>query len=258
MPRRVRAVVLAVAVALGPLAAGACSTGEGPRPVGDPLTAAERELLAGVLHRNFQRGGADVVVVATYGEAVLRLTGELDFRRGLGRAEAVTVLADDGAEDVRTVAFTREDLWVGDVRGLPEALAGEGAGEAVWLRRPLADGGEPAPPLLDVVARVLLGLASRSADDPDAFRAADYSWQGQHSIDSRLTTSFDLRHGTVAVGADDDLLRQYAAPVGDGGRVQVTVTLSDHGRRQVEVPAAAETALAANHPEVAAALGVGS
>jgi hypothetical protein len=55
------------------------------------------------------------------------------------------------------------------------------------------------------------------------------------------------------VGAADDLLLQYETPLAD---VDVTVTLSDHGRRRIEVPAGAETALVADHPEVAAALGV--
>lgn len=251
---RARAAVLTAAMALGTMLTGGCSTEEGPRPVGDPLTAAERRLLAEVLHRNHQRGGADFVVVASYGEAVLRLTGEIDFRRGIGHARAETAVPGDGPDDVRTLVFTRRHLWVGDVPGLSEALAGDGAGEAAYLARPLADHDEPAPPLVDVVASVLLRLAARSADDPEAFRAADYSWQGQRSIDSRLTTLFDLRHGTVAVDADD-LLRQYTAPVGDG-RIQVTVTFTDHGRRQVEIPAAVETALVADHPELAGTLGL--
>jgi hypothetical protein len=220
------------------------------------LTEEEAGILADLLHRNFQRGGADFVVTAPYGEtAVLTLTGELDFREWVGHAEAVTTFGDGQADDVRTLYFTSDELWVGAVPGLAEALAGDGATRAAYLRRPLADStAAGGPPLTDVLVEVLLRLADDSADDPEAFLADDYTWQGQRSIDSRLASLFGLREGrTVAVGAADDLLLQYETPLGD---VEVTVTLSDHGRRQIEVPAEAETALVADHPEVAAALGV--
>ena len=255
MPPRARAVVLAVAVALGPALAGGCSAEEPPRPSGSPVTTDEARLLAELLHRNVQHGGADFVVTAPYGRAtVLTLLGEVDFQDGVGRAQAVTTFGDGRADDVRTVFFTEDDLWVGDLPALPAALEADGIG---YLRRPLsvADAGDGAA-LLDVVATVLLDLGSRTADDPRAFLDGQYTWRGQRSIDGRLTSLYRLHDGrTVAVGAADDLLVQYATRLGNGD-VEVTVTLSDHGPRTVAVPTEEETALAADHPEVAAALGV--
>lgn len=254
---RARALVLALSAALGPVVGG-CSADDGPRAVGGPVTEAEAGVLADLLHRNFQRGGADFVVTAPYGgTAVLTLTGEIDFRQSVGHAESVTTFGDGRDDDVRTLYFTSEEIWVGKVPGLTEALADDGAADAAYLRRPLSDGAEDdGPPLADVLVEVVLNLAAESADDPEAFLADDYTWQGQRSIDSRLASLFGLREGrTVAVGAADDLLLQYATPLADGD-VEVTVTLSDHGRRQVEVPAEAETALVADHAEIAAALGV--
>jgi len=254
MPPRARALVLALTAALGPVLAG-CSSDDGPRTVGDPVTRAEARVLADLLHRNFQEGGADFVATAPYGEtAVLTLTGELDFRESVGQAEAVTSFGDGRDDDVRTLYFTRDQVWVGEIPGMAETLPKN----AAYLRRPLSDGSEDAgPPLADVLVEVLLRLGSESADDPDAFLAADgYTWQGQRSIDSRLASLFGLREGrTVAVGAADDLLLQYETPLADGD-IEVTVTLSDHGRRRVQVPAEDETALVADHPEAAAALGV--
>src|SRR4051812_43206749 len=90
---RARAAVLAGMLALGPLLAGGCSADDEPRPVGDPVTAGEARLLAGLLHRNFRDGGADFVVTAPYDQAVLRLSGTIDFAESVGRAEAVTSFA---------------------------------------------------------------------------------------------------------------------------------------------------------------------
>jgi hypothetical protein len=248
-PARLLAAGLAAALLAG------CATDDGPRRAGDPVTPEEAHLLAMLLHRNFQKGGADFVVTAPYSGAVLTLTGEVDFRESVGHAEALTTFADDRADDVRTLFFTPEDLWVGDLPGLTEALARDGAADAGYLRRPLADGADGGPPLADLLVEVLLHLSSESADDAQAFLTGGYTWQGQRSIDSRLASLFDLHLGTVAVGAGDDLLMQYAAPVA-GGAVDVTVTLSEHGRRHVDLPAEAETALVADHPGVAAALGI--
>jgi hypothetical protein len=255
MPPRARALVLALTVALGPVLAGGCSADEGPRRAGDPVTAGEARVLAGLLHRNFQRGGADFVVTAPYGgTTVLTLTGEVDFRTAAGRAQAVTTFGDGRADDVRTLFFTPDDVWVGEVPGLPDALAGDGADDVAYLRRPLSAAGD-GPLLVDVLVQVLLDLAAQTADAPQAFLAGGYTWQGQRSIDSRLTSLFGLRNGrTVAVGSTDDLLVQYASPL--AGEIDVTVTLSDHGRRTVRVPAEEETALVADHPEIATALGV--
>lgn len=234
-----------------------CTAEAATRAAGDRVTPAEAEVLADLLHRNRQEGGADFVVTAPYRDGVvLTLTGEVDFRDGVGRARAVTSFASDREDDVRTVFFTAEEIWTGDVPGLPEALADDGEGTAAYLRRELTTAGDEGGPLLtDVLVTMLLRLSAESADAPAAFLGADYTWQGQRSIDSRLTTVFGLREGrTVAVSAADDLLVQWSAPVLDGA-FDATVTLSDHGPRTVEPPAEEETAEAADHPELAAALG---
>jgi hypothetical protein len=153
--------------------------------------------------------------------------------------------------------FTSEEVWVGDVPGLTDALAGS-APQVAYLRRPVttrstADG---PPVLVDVLTEVLLNLAARSADDPRAFLGGDYTWEGQRSIDSRLATLFGAPGGrTVAVDASDDLLTQFVTTVADAD-FDVTITLSDHGIRRIDLPAEEETADAAEHPDVAARLGI--
>jgi hypothetical protein len=258
MPSRVRHLVVASGLGLA-LTTGCSADGGGVRAAGDPVTEEEADVLAALLQRNEQRGGADFVVTAPYGEnELLTLTGSVDFREDVGRAQAVTSFDDGRPDDVRTLFFTPDDVWVGDVPGLTDALAGSGAPEAAYLRRPVSlETADDAPPLLlDVLTEVLLNLSARTADDPRAFLGGDYTWQGQRSIDSRLTTLFGAPGGrTVAVDATDDLLTQFVTTVADAG-FDVTVTLSDHGIRRIDLPAEEQTADTAEHPDVAAVLGI--
>jgi hypothetical protein len=255
MRSRARALLLALGLALSLLPA--CSADDEPdRRPGDPVTAAEAQTLARLLHRNLERGGADFVVTAPYSDAaMLTLTGEIDFRRSIGRAQAVTQFGDGRPDDTRTLFFTAEDVWFGDLPGLAEALAGAGAPDTTYLRRPVTTG-EESPLLVDVLVEILLNLSAREDDDPRAFRGSEYTWEGQRSIDSRLTSLFALQDGrTVAVGASDDLLTQFVTPM-PGSSFEVTVTLSDHGPRRLAVPAEEETADVADHADLAAAFGV--
>ena len=245
--------LVAAALVAALLAAG-CTTG-GDREAGAPVTAEEADALARLLQRNHQRGGAGFVATAPYaGDAVLTVTGDVDFRRSVGRARVTTSLDDGRPERSAEVAFTADEVWVGELPGLAEGLAEAGVPEARWLRRPLGPDG--TAPLLDVVLRVVLNLGRAPADDPRSFLERGWTWQGRRSIDSRLSAVFaDPRGRTVAVDAAEDLLLQYAAPL-PGETVEVTVTLTDHGRRSVVLPDGASSAAAADHPELAARLGL--
>jgi len=253
MPSSLRSTVLALGVVTA-LVSGC--TADGERSPGDPVTTAEARSLARVLLNDYRAGGADFVVTAPFGDsALLTLTGEIDFRRSVGRAEAVTSTGESRTEDTRTVFFTRDDLWFGQVPGLSDALAAAGLPSAVYVRRPVAGPGED-PELIDVLVQVLLNLASSSADNPRAFTDGGYTWQGQRSVDGRLTSLFRLHEGrTVAVAPSGDLLVQYETPLQDGG-VEVTVTLSGHGPRRVDVPAEEETISVEDQPALMAGLGL--
>lgn len=257
MRPRPRSLPLALGVTLA-LLAGCSSDGDLDRTPGDPVTAAEAGTLAELLHRNYVRSGADFVVTAPYADGVvLTLTGEVDFREAVGRARAVTTFPGGRPDDSRTVFFSREDVWVGDLPGLADALAADGAPGASYLRRPVTTGSEDvAPVLLDVLLEVLLDLSSRTPDDPQAFLDGSYTWEGQRSIDGRLTTLFGLHEDrTVAVAAAGDVLAQFGTPLA-GGAFDATVTLSDHGHRRLDVPADTATVEAADHAAVAARFGV--
>jgi hypothetical protein len=59
----------------------------------------------------------------------------------------------------------------------------------------------------------------------------------------------------VAVDSSSDLLVQFLTRL-PGQDHDVTVTLSDHGPRQIEVPVAEQTVDAAAHPEITETIGL--
>lgn len=247
--------LVSAALAAGLLLAG-CTADDGvDRDPGSPVTAEEARMLSGLLQRNHQRGGADFVATAPYGgDAVLTVTGAVDFRGVAGRAVATTSPGDGRPERTVEVVFTADEVWLGEVEELTDGLAEAGLPEARWLRRPLGPDGTAG--LLDVVLRVVLNLGRAPADDPRSFLERDWTWEGRRSIDSRLSALFaDPAGRTVAVDAADDLLLQFVTPL-PGQSFEVTVTLAGHGRRTVDVPDDVASAAAADHPELAAGLGL--
>ncbi len=254
MPPRSRP-LLSAGLALALLAG--CS-GDDEREPGDAVTAAEADVLAALLAANADEGGADFVVTAPFGEdALLTLTGEVDYADAVGRAQAVTRHGGGAPEEARTVFFTADEVWFGDVPGLDGALAAAGLPPAAYVRRPVAaTGADASAPLTDVLVRLVLDLSAPEDDDPGAFRDGDHTWEGQRSIDGRLSTVYASAAGwTVAVDSSTDLLVQYVTPL-PGLESPVTVSLTDHGPRDIAPPAAEETADGVAHPELLGAVGL--
>ena len=256
MPSRPRSLLLALGLVLA-LLAGCSESSAADRTPGDEITRDEADVLAELLHQNFEHGGADFVESAPYGDgAVLTLTGEIDFARSIGRAQAVTSFEDGRPDEKRTLFFTPDELWFGDVPGLSEALTAHGLPAAAYMKRAMATSAGGTASLVDVLAQLVLNLSARAGDDPRAFLNGSYTWQGQRSIDGRLASVYSLSGGkTVAVSTKDELLLQYVTPLPDQD-FEVTITLSDHGDRQIDLPPADQTVDAADQPEIAAQVGV--
>jgi hypothetical protein len=250
----VRALVVVAMATLLAVLTGCGADEAAQRTPGDPITSAEADVLAQVLHADRQAGGADFEVTAPFAEgALLTLTGEIDFDRGIGRAQAVTTYGDGRPKDTRTLFFTGTDLWQGDVPGLADALTAAGLPAATYARRPLATANPSGTAsLLDVLVQMVPRLSARTADDPRSFQS--YTWAGSRSVNGELASVF--RSGTgaeIAVAADSKLLVQYVTKLQN---FPVTITLSDHGEREITLPADADTVDAGAHSEVAAALGL--
>ena len=251
-PRRLLLPVLGLVLAL---VAGCSGGDDAPRKPGDPVTAEEEKALAQVLYADRQAGGADFEVSAPFAEgATLALTGEIDFARDVGRAQAVTTYGNGQPEETRTLFFTAQDLWQGDVPGLADALSAAGLPAATYAKRPVrATDASGTGSLLDVLVQMVGRLSARSADDPRSF--AQYTWSGSRSVNGQLATVF-RSGGTgaeIAVAAASWLLVQYVTPLQD---FTVTITLADHGEREITLPADTDTVDTTAHPEIASALGL--
>lgn len=249
--------VLALVVT-GSVLAGCSSSGAAPRTMGDPVTTDEAKTLAGLLHDDYESGGAHFVEVAPFAEgAVLTLTGDIDFAHSVGHATAVTTYKTGQPQETRTVFFTPKEIWFGDVPGLADALKGAGLPAATYVRRPLsvtqADG---SASLVDVLAQVVLNLSSHKSDDPQDFLDGGYTWQGQRTVNGQLAAVYQLKGGsTVAISPKTKQLVQYQTTL-PGQDWAVTISLSDHGKRQIDLPSDAQTLDAKAHPGVAAAVGI--
>jgi hypothetical protein len=249
-----RVVVLTAVAALIAVLTGCSGDETAQRVSGDPVTTEESSVLAEVLHADFRVGGADFEVSAPFAEnALLTLTGEIDFARGIGRAQAVTDYATGQPDETRTLFFTATDLWQGDVPGLAEALTAAGLPAAGYARRPIATTDPTGTAsLLDVLVQMVTRLSARAADDPRSFQG--YTWSGSESVNGQLASVF--RSGTgaeIAVAAESELLVQYVTELQD---FPVTITLADHGEREITLPADTDTVDTTAHPEIAAALGL--
>jgi hypothetical protein len=253
-PRTSRSLLLALGLVLALLAG--CSSGSDDRAPGAKVSDDEARVLAQVLYRDRQEGGADFVAVAPYAEGTsTTLTGTVDFERSVGRAQAVTHFGDGRADDTRTVFFTPQDLWFGDLPGLTDAVAAAGKPGITYLERPITSADE-SPSLVDVLVQVVLNLQARQPDDPRSITSRGYTWQGQTSVDSSIVSVFGLSTPGSTVAVDrNGLLRRYVTRL-SGQDFDVTVTLSGHGHKEVTLPGDAQTALISDVPQAAAQLGL--
>ena len=259
-PRRLLLPSLGLVLGLVVLLTG-CASGSSKdattRPPGDQVTAGEAKVLAGLLHGNFEKGGADFQVSAPYDtDATLTMTGSVDFLNSTGQAKAVTTYKTGQPTDSRTVFFTTQNIWFGDVPGLSQALAGRRLPDAQYVERPLAPVANTGQAqLVDFLCRLVLNLSSRSSDDPKSFQNSNYVWDGQRNVDGHLANDYTLAGGATVSVPSDKLMLQYVTKP-QGQNFEITITLPEHGRRTIDLPSAGQTVSGTDHPDIVQALGV--
>lgn len=222
------------------------------RTSGDAITQTEAAVLADVLHRNLEQGGATFEVSAPFAEgALLTMSGSIDFTTETGTVESTTTYPGEVQPDEsRVLYFSRDRVLVGGIPGLADAMSAAGRDGVQYLRSDLS----PATRLADNIAAMLLNLRADASDDPDNLIASGTTWVGTIRIDNVLTDTFRTGAATVSVGVEDKLLHQYATtPLNND--FEVTITLTGHGEQVVAFPPEEQVADTADYPQVAAQFG---
>lgn len=221
------------------------------RAPGDKITLAEAQILADVLYLDGQNGGADVTVRAQFAEeALLTMTGTVDFTTGTATFDATTTYTTGQPDETRTIYFTPDRLIVGNLPGLTDAMKADGRPDVQYLRAPL----DPAARLADNIFGMITRLTAAKPDDPRNLLLAGYRWEGPGRIDNVLANTYSTKSGTVSVGVEDKLLHQFVAPV-PGGDFPVTITLTGHGKRTIDFPPEEQIADTSAYPDIAAEFG---
>lgn len=212
---------------------GASDTTDAP-DAARTITDEEASVLADILVKNQEAGGAKVRVAVPYGAATFTLDGEVDWANDVG---SVLFHADvEGAEapEDRRVAFNA-DVVLEEVPGLADRLGQQGATPVNWVARPLQSTDSP----LDVVLTLIIAASSTARENPVLLVQDDTQWLGTDTL-STEEGEIDVdvfSSGKVRYFVDDEgrLVRQEA----DLTVTSSTVTLDfwDRGPRTVGVPA---------------------
>lgn len=213
---------------------------------GTPLTTAQALVLSRMLLNDHDAGGADVSVRAPAGAMpAFEMRGTVDWLHHQGR---VTVHFKGAASQPDEVlVWSDANLFIA-VPGLGDAMAAKGRPGITFASRPLQSG----TTTLDQVIVLVSSLASDRAENPILLRQADTGYLGPGEIDGVQHERF--RYGATVY---------WVEPAERIGRVEATlrttgsavvIDLTDHGARQVDVPAADGVVPAAEITDVLSAL----
>lgn len=216
------------------LVLGGFGCAERAEPEPRPITAEEASVLADLLVRNYEAGGARVDGEMPYGSASFRFDGEIDWVNHVGRIELRTEI--DGAEDppARSVVWNRSVVFE-EVPGLADALAAQGRPPASWVARPL----DPQAAPLHLLLQLIDTTSSNKRDNPVLLRSQGIRWLRRDVVKGAggavSVDVFENRRTTYWVGVEDRLLHRLDASLESTGTTGV-LRFSDRRPRIVDTP----------------------
>jgi hypothetical protein len=195
-------------------ATAAAAAAESGRPVSDEQAL----VLARMLQRNWQLGGARVSGTIPVHGATVELTGRVDFRAGRGE-----LTLTDPQGQMRRYAWTRSVV-----------LAQAAPGSREWVRQ----APDPDRDAVHAAIRLLNLLSAETIDNTTNIKDQDARFLRRETLDGRAVDVY--RYGadgatTYWVG-DDGLLRQIEAVFPDDS--VMTFALADHRPVRVRLPRA--------------------
>jgi hypothetical protein len=251
-PIRFRAVAGCVLVLLSVVSCGSSKpidASSGPSvPAGKPLTLAQAEVLASVLTKNFDEGGAVFTVTVPYStQTTYTLNGSIDYTKGTAQSTLrITSVGKDPADS--ELLWTKQEV-IEQIPGLTEAVAAKGRPGVNFVSRPLTTSSPQ-----DVVLNLLLGTASQQRENPALIQ------QGTDKGDSAFLRTDTLRNTPVDVyrfgkkttywvGHDDGVLMRFEATLAIAPGVTV-IDFLEHKPVSIPGPKASEVVFASEIPDV--------
>ena len=248
-PIRFRAVAGCVLVVLSVLSCGSSKPNDASSgPVGKPLTLAQAEVLASVLTKNFDEGGAVfTVTVPASAQTAYSLNGSIDYTKGTAQSTLrVTSEGKDPADS--ELVWTKQEV-LEQIPGLTEAVAAKGRPGVNFVSRPLTTSSPQ-----DVVLNLLLGTASQQRENPALIQQG--TAQGDTAFlrtDTLRNTPVDVyRFGkktTYWVGHDDGILMRFEATLAIAPGVTV-IDFLEHKPVSIPGPKTSEVVFASEIPDV--------
>lgn len=156
--------LLAACVALVATAAACTSSkpkGATSTEPGTPLTLAQAEVLAGILAKNYEAGGAVFTVTVPYSDqTTYSMNGSIDYTKGT--AQSTLRISSNGGKDTADsqLLWTKTEV-LEQLPGLTEAVAAKGRPGVTYVSRPMTT---TSPQ--DVVLNLVLGTASAQRENP--------------------------------------------------------------------------------------------
>jgi hypothetical protein len=230
-------------------------------PAGKPLTLAQAEVLAGVLTKNYDAGGAVFSVTVPYSpQTTYSLSGSIDYTKDTGGPQGTKGTKGVGQATLRITSNSGKDtadsalLWtknevIEELPGLTEAVAAKGRPGVKFISRPLTTSSPQ-----DVVLNLLLGTASEQRENPALIQ------QGTEQGDSAFLRTDTLRNTPVDVyrfgkrttywvGHDDGILMRLEATLAIAPGVTV-IDFLEHKAVSIPGPTTAEVILASDIPDI--------
>ncbi|MEA2900381.1 MAG: hypothetical protein QOH36_268 [Actinomycetota bacterium] len=208
------------------------------------VTTREAGVLADVLHRNFQAGGAHFVATATIDGAPVRLDGAVSWADHAGSG-----FLSVGAVSPYEVRWTADAVFRA-LPGLPERMAAQGRPAVRWVVFPA----DPQNTRLDVVIALLVGLAATTSDNPvNVQQQSDVQWLGADTVDTEGVDVFRKGRIELYVARSDSMLRRVLAQLAfTDDRLRVDVT--GFGPQPFAIPPAEQIVDGRDIPEIYAEL----
>jgi hypothetical protein len=236
--------VIAAAVSAALLAGAACGRGSdgaaAERATPRAVTSREAGVLADVLHRNFEAGGAHFDATASIGGAPIRFQGVVNWGDHAGSG-----FLGIGSLPPYEVRWTADAVFRA-VPGLPERMAAQGRPGVRWVVLPA----DPQNTRLDVVIAVLVGLASTTPDNPvNVQQQADVQWLGSETVGTDQVDVFRKGRIELYVARTDSMLRRVLAPLAFTDE-QLRVDVTGFGPQPFAIPPEEQVVDGRNIPEI--------